>query len=309
MQPEKTAFVFPGQGAQAVGMGRDLCNEFAAAREVFELADERLGFPLSQLIFEGPEDELTLTINSQPAIVTVSLACLKVLEESTISLPAPAFTAGHSLGEYTALAASGTLSTLDTIFLARERGRLMHKAGQQNPGGMAAILGLEEDVVSSTCAESGCYLANYNCPGQLVISGSEESLGKAITLAEAKGARRVVRLAVSGAFHTPLMQPAVEGMATAIESLDFKDPQVPLVGNTTAKPLTIAADVKQELLNQLTSGVMWQQSMELMLADGVTTFIEIGQGRVLSALIKRINKDANTINIGDAEAVMGFDNT
>jgi [acyl-carrier-protein] S-malonyltransferase len=308
-QPEKTAFVFPGQGAQAVGMGRDLYSEFAAAREVFELADARLGFPLSQLIFEGPEDELTQTINTQPAIVTVSLACLKALKESAGALPVPAFTAGHSLGEYTALAAAGVIGTSDAIFLARERGRLMHRAGQENPGGMAAVLGLEEDMVSSICAESGCHVANYNCPGQLVISGNEESLSKAITAAEAKGARRVVRLAVSGAFHTPLMQPAIEGMAAAIETLDFKNPQIPLVGNTTARALTTAAEIKEELLNQLTSGVKWQQSVELMLAEGVTTFIEIGSGRVLSGLIKRINKEAATINVGDAGAVKGFANT
>jgi len=306
-QPEKTAFVFPGQGAQAVGMGLDLYREFGTARDVFKLADERLGFPLSRLIFEGPEGELTRTINAQPAIVTVSLACLKAAEEvAADSLPTPSLVAGHSLGEYTSLAAAGVLSVADTIYLARERGRLMYQAGQQNPGGMAAILGLEEDVVAAVCAETGCYVANYNCPGQLVISGTEESLSKATTLAEARGARRVVRLQVSGAFHTPLMQPAVDGMAKVIESLDFRDPLIPIVANTIARALATAGEVKEELLNQLCHGVKWQQSIELMLAEGITTFIEIGPGKVLSGLIKRISKDAKTVNIGDAEAVKGW---
>ena len=306
-QPKKAAFIFPGQGAQTAGMGLDLYRQFGSAREVFKLADERLGFALSKLIFEGPDDELTQTINAQPAMVTVSLACLEAAREAGLdALYRPSFVAGHSLGEYTSLAAAGVLDMADTIYLARQRGRLMHRAGQQNRGGMAAILGLDEDEVSRICAASGCYIANINCPGQLVISGAEDSLARASTLAQEKGARRVVRLKVSGAFHTPLMQPAVDGMAEVIDSLSFNDPQIPIVANTSARALNSAAPVREELLHQLCHGVRWQQSVELMIDSGVATFVEIGPGRVLSGLIKRIDKQAGTVSIGDAEAVKGL---
>jgi [acyl-carrier-protein] S-malonyltransferase len=301
-EPMKVAYVFPGQGAQWVGMGRDLYQGFASAKAVFDQADEALGFPLSKLCFEGPEDELLQTINAQPAIVTVSFACLEAMRGVNGIAP-PVFVAGHSLGEYTTLAAAGVLDFATTVYLARERGRLMHEAGQITPGGMAAIIGLDEAALNEVCAQSGARIANINCPGQIVISGAEDKLTKAMDLAKAKGAPRVIRLQVSGAFHTPLMQPAVDGMARVIATLSFNPPTVPVIGNTTAQPLATAELVKEELLRQLCNCVQWQRSVEYMVGDGVSTFIEIGPGRVLTGLIKRIDRNVSIINIGDAEAV------
>jgi [acyl-carrier-protein] S-malonyltransferase len=304
-EPMKTAYVFPGQGAQWVGMGRDLYQGFPSAKAVFEQADEALDFPLSRLCFDGPEDELLQTVNAQPAIVAVSFACLEAIRGSN-SLE-PAFVAGHSLGEYTALAAAGVLDFATTVYLARERGRLMHEAGQITPGGMAAVIGLDEAALAEVCTESGARIANINCPGQIVVSGAEENLLQAMDLAKAKGAHRVIRLQVSGAFHTPLMQPAVDGMAEIIAQLSFNQPTVPIVGNTTAQPLTTAESVKEELLKQLCNCVQWQRSVEYMLGDGVATFIELGPGRVLAGLIKRIDRGVNMVNIGDAEAVKNIE--
>jgi [acyl-carrier-protein] S-malonyltransferase len=301
----KLAYVFPGQGSQWVGMGRDLYQDFGAARTVFDQADEALGFPLSRLCFDGPEDELRQTINAQPAIVATSFACLEASREA-VDLPPASFVAGHSLGEYTALAAAGVLDFADAVYLSRERGRLMHEAGQKVPGGMVAIIGLDEAPLAELCAESGARIANINCPGQIVISGAKDNLNQATELAKSRGAHRAIPLQVSGAFHTPLMQPAVDGMAKVIAKLEFKDPATPIIGNTTAQPLTTARAVKEELLNQLCNCVQWQRSVEYMLGDGVSTFIEIGPGKVLAGLIKRIDRDVKILNIGDAESVRNF---
>jgi len=300
----KTAYIFPGQGSQAVGMGRDLYDTFAVAKAIIDQADEVLKFPLSKLYFEGPEEELRQTINAQPALVTIGFACLKAMQEAAgNNLPAPAFTAGHSLGEYTALAAAGVFDFATAVYLARERGRLMQEAGTKTTGGMVAVLGMEEAALNEVCRETGTNIANFNSPGQLVISGATENVAKAAELAKVRGASRAVPLQVSGAFHSPLMKPAEEALTKIIAAMPFRDPIIPVIGNTTAQPLTTAAEVKAELTRQLCHGVQWQRSVEYMIAQGVTTFVEIGPGKVLTGLVRRINREAKIANVGDAASV------
>ena len=292
---ENVAYVFPGQGSQWVGMGRDLYSSSPQAREVFEEADLTLGFPLSRLCFEGPEEVLRQTVNAQPAILAVSIAYLRASPE--FQERAPTFVAGHSLGEYTALVAARVLDFADALYLARERGRLMQEAGEKAAGGMVAIIGLEEASVNDICQPTGTQIANINCPGQIVISGSTQALAQAIELAKAKGAQRTIPLQVSGAFHSPLMQPAAEGMSQAVSRATFHDPVVPIVANTTAQPITSAEAVKVELLNQLCHCVRWQRSIEYMIEEGVSTFVEVGPGQVLTGLIRRIDKEVQVLNI------------
>ena len=305
----KVAWVFPGQGSQSVGMCRDLYDSVKSARDVFELADKALGFSLSGLCFQGPEDELRQTVNAQPALVTAGYACLEAAREMTGNkFPTPAFLAGHSLGEYTALAAAGVFDFTTAVRLARERGRLMHEAGQQRPGAMAAIIGLEESKLAEVCKASDTVMANINSPGQIVISGAAENIKKAMALATTAGAGRAIPLQVSGAFHSPLMRPAVEGMTKYLDATNFKTPSIPVIGNVTALPLTKPEEVKTELKKQLTSPVQWQRTIEYMVQQGVTVFIEIGPAKVLTGLIRRINKEVTTQNIGDLAAVKALIN-
>jgi [acyl-carrier-protein] S-malonyltransferase len=218
-------------------------------------------------------------------------------------MPVPSFVAGHSLGEYAALAAAGALDFKTAIYLVRQRGRLMYEAGQQNAGSMAAVLGLDEGVLTGICRETGTVIANYNCPGQLVISGAKDNVNKAADMAKTRGAARVVPLQVSGAFHSPLMQPAVDGLAKIVSKVTFKTPEIPVIANVTAQPLTAAEQIKAELINQLNNGVQWQRSVEYMINNGVTDFIEIGPGKVLAGIIKRINKNVNVLSAGDVASV------
>jgi [acyl-carrier-protein] S-malonyltransferase len=292
---QKIAYVFPGQGSQWAGMGRDLLDSLPKARAVFEEADSVLGFPLSKLCFEGPEEVLRQTVNAQPAIMTMSIVHLRTSPQ-LVDQPQPSFLAGHSLGEYTALVAAGTLPFADALRLARERGRLMQEAGDRTPGGMLAIIGLDEAGVRVVCQETGMEIANINSPGQIAISGPAVALEKATLLAKEKGAQRVVTLPVSGAFHSRLMQPAADGMARAVANLHFQDASIPIVANTTARPLTGGDALKAELLQQLCHSVLWQRSVEWMIGEKVAEFVEIGPGQVLTGLIKRISKDVRALS-------------
>ncbi|MDY6918536.1 MAG: ACP S-malonyltransferase [Chloroflexota bacterium] len=300
---QDTAYVFPGQGAQWVGMGRCLHEAFPSARDTFREADDTLGMSLSRLCFEGPDEELSQTVNAQPAILTVSVACLRAVCEATGGLTTPVFMAGHSLGEYTALVASDVVDFADAVRLTRERGRLMHEAGQQIPGGMAAIIGLDEISMEEICQETGVQVANLNSPGQIVFSGTREALVRAVDLATAMGARHTIPLRVSGAFHSSLMEPAREAMAQVISDIEFRNPSVPIVVNCTAEPMTAAGAIKEELVDQISSCVQWQKSVEYMVANGVSTFIEVGPGAVLSGLIKRIDRKARILNVGDTGSI------
>jgi [acyl-carrier-protein] S-malonyltransferase len=328
----QVAFIFPGQGSQAVGMGADIFAKSAAARQVFEQVDEALGFSLSDLCFSGPEEMLRETINAQPAIVTVNLALLAALQESLAqgnpswswSSPlTPAYTAGHSVGEYSALVVSGALTLRDAVLLVRERGRLMHHEGTVCPGGMAAIIGMDEAVLQKICqdvtvqstanlptgahpGEGRVEIANYNAPGQIVISGEQRALNGAMEQAKANGAKRAIPLAVSGAFHSPVMQPAAAGLAQAIAATDVHDAAIPVIGNIHAAPLIEAEAIREELAQQIASSVQWVRTIEYMVSVGVTTFLEIGPGQALIGMVKRIAKGVTGLNVsnaGDVEKV------
>ncbi|MCY4575370.1 MAG: ACP S-malonyltransferase [Chloroflexi bacterium] len=296
------AYLFPGQGAQAVGMGKDLYDAVPAAKAIFDEADQALGFSLSQLCFEGPMEDLTQTINTQPAILTASVAALEaareVLGDKGLT---PSFAAGHSLGEYSALVASGSMTFSDAVKLVRERGRLMQAAGDAAEGAMAAVMGMPEDQLQAICEANGVDMANLNSAEQIVISGSKTGVEAAQKAAEEGGARRVVPLPVSAAFHSSLMDPAVPGMRTALEGASISAPTYPVVGNVTAQPLETADEVVDELARQIRSSVQWFRTVEYLRDNGVTTFIEIGPGKVLTGLVKRTFDGAETVNIGNLE--------
>ena len=299
------AFLFPGQGSQSVGMGLELYQNSPAAKAVFDQADQAVGEPLTPILFQGPDEELKKTINTQPAILTVSLACLRAMEEGIAGdqMPRPAMVAGHSLGQYTALAAAGALDVADAVRLVRERGRLMHMASEMRPGGMAAILGMDYDILEEVCKETDTQIANVNAPGQIVISGDVSSVEKAMELATARGARRTVPLPVGGAFHSRLMEPALEGMARALESVTIHAPVVPVVANCTGRPITTVEEIKEELISGICSAVRWKETVDYMTQSGISSFYEIGPGKVLTGLVKRMNEEAEVVNISDPESI------
>lgn len=306
-----TALLFPGQGSQEVGMGADLAQAYPAAREIFEQADDILGEHFSRLCWEGPAEVLNDTYNTQPALYITSMATLRALE-ATIGPVRPAAVAGHSLGEITALAAAGALSFADGLRLVRERGRLMKLAGERQPGAMAAILGLEAEEVRAVCAQASqetgqsLVLANDNCPGQVVISGDITALERGMALATAAGAKRVVRLEVSIASHSPLMASVAAEFRAAVEATPLREPVVPVIGNVSAAPLTDVAAIREELGAQLTSPVRWTESMTYLLANGVSRFVEVGSKDVLSGLIRRISRDAARVTLNSAGALAEF---
>ncbi len=296
------ALVFPGQGAQAVGMGRDLFEGDSAARAVFEEADSVLGFGLSDLCFTGSAEQLQLTANAQPAILAVSIAALAALRRALGPQLSPLVAAGHSLGEYSALVASGALTFADALLLVRERGRLMQAASEVTPGAMVAVLGLSEEQVHGVCREASptgvVVVANYNAPGQSVLSGEVEAVAAAARLAREAGARRTVALAVGGPFHSPLMAPAARDFAAALERARVSDPGFPVIANVTAAPLTQAAEIRGELRSQLSTPVRWSDSVRRMHEMGATSFVEVGPGTVLSGLVKRIVGGVRTLAVG-----------
>lgn len=295
-----TAWVFPGQGSQYVGMGRDLYETFSSARLVIDAADSVLGFALSKLMFEGSEAELTDTVNAQPALLTHSIAALAALQQATNnSLPEPVLSAGHSMGEYSALVAAGALDFTDGLRLVRARGIAMKRAGEQRPGAMAAILGLDDARMQEICQEAGAVqVANFNAPGQIVISGEKEAIERAVDSTKKAGAKRAIILAVSIAAHSELMRPAIEEYRAAVTLTPVQPPRFPVVSNVTAQPILDAHAVREEMLAQLTQSVQWVKSIEWMQAQGVTEFLEFGAKDVLTGLNKRIAKDAVSKPIG-----------
>ena len=298
------SYVFPGQGSQSVGMGLELFHTSRAAREVFEEADDSLGFRLSRIIFEGPSRELQDTMNSQPAIMVVSIACWKAWNEILGSQsPRPVSVAGHSLGEYTSLVVAGAVSFRDGVRLVRERGRLMHEASEARPGGMAAIIGLDEFALEHICAETGVELANVNSDDQIVISGEKIAVARAMDLATARGAKKTVSLQVSGAFHSSLMAQAQEGLAEALAEVNLRDPEVPIVVNSIASSVTTAAQVRKELITGLCHCVQWKKSVHYMVEAGASHFVEFGPARVLSSLIKRIDRDVESFTLSDPGSI------
>ena len=295
------AFIFPGQGSQYAGMGRDLAEKFPAARQVFEEADAALGFALSEVCFNGTAEQLQLTENTQPAILTVSVAALRAMESEGFA--PPDYVAGHSLGEYSALVAAGSLSLTDAVRTVRARGRYMQEAVPVDTGAMAAILGADLNVVVAACAEASqgqvCSVANINSANQVVIAGDSAAIDRAIVLVKERGAKRAVKLKVSAPFHCALMKPARERLAADLQSISFADLQVPLVTNVDATVVTTGAQAREALIRQVTQPVRWLESVEFLAGHGVQSLVESGPGKVLSGLVRQIDRDLSCVNIED----------
>jgi len=306
------AFVFPGQGSQAVGMGRELAEAFPAARELFEEVDEALKQNLTRLMFEGPGEDLTLTENAQPALMAVSLAALRVLQaEAGLDLAAAcSFVAGHSLGEYSALAAAGTFSVADAARLLRTRGKAMQSAVPVGEGAMAALIGVDMDVAAEIAAEASaagvCETANDNAPGQVVLSGAVAAVEKAVGIAKERGARKCVMLPVSAPFHSSMLAPAAEAMQEALAGVAMKDPVVPVVANVTAEPVRDAARIRELLVEQVTATVRWREGVLAMKERGVDTVVELGAGKVLSGLVRRIDREMTGQSVGTPADIEEF---
>jgi len=300
MNTAATAFLFPGQGSQAVGMGKDLFERFPGARKTFDEADQALGKKLSKLCFDGPEDQLRLTENTQPAILTVSVAAWRVLEEKGIK---PGFVAGHSLGEYSAHVAAGTISFADAVRTVRNRGKYMQEAVPVGTGAMAAILGMTLDAVGAVCGDAAqgevCEPANINSPEQIVISGHSAAVERAVKLAQDRGAKRAILLPVSAPFHCSLMKPAQERLAVDLQKLEFAAPNIPVVCNVYAKLVEDAESSREALVRQVTGSVKWSESVQLLIARGIQTFVEVGPGKVLCGLMRQIDRSMKCINVED----------
>jgi [acyl-carrier-protein] S-malonyltransferase len=299
----KIAFIFPGQGSQTVGMGKNLADIYQPSGQYFESADARLGYPLSKLIFEGPQEELTWTTNAQPALLTTSIAILEHFKQAGIT---PDYVAGHSLGEYTALVAADAISFEEGVYAVRKRGEFMESAVPNGEGTMAAVLGLDREKLTEvtneiTAAGYPVGLANINCPGQIVISGTVKGIELAGTKAKEAGAKRVLPLEVSGPFHSELMKPAAEKLREVLDSITIKGAEVPVIANVTANEMTEAADIKEKLIQQLYSPVQWEKTVQHLIDLGVDTFIEMGPGKVLSGLVKKVSRNVTTYAVSDAD--------
>jgi [acyl-carrier-protein] S-malonyltransferase len=302
------AYLFAGQGSQCIGMGKDLYESFPESKRIFDQADQVLGFALSQLCFKGPLEELTKTQNCQPAVLTVSIACLEAFKSVRSKEYALAsYAAGLSLGEYSALVAAGALSLADAVYLVRRRGEFMEEEARKQPGKMASVLGLDLEIIKDICRQTGTEVANINCPGQIVISGSAKEVEEAARIAEERGARRALFLEVSGAFHSSFMSQAASKLAGELQKIKISVPGIPVVSNFTAQPTTEPNQIKENLISQVAGSVLWQDSMKFILSKGITNFIEFGPGKVLKGLMRRIDENARVANIEKKQDILSLE--